>query len=633
MSQNFNLQQFIAQIPELANETDLEQVFNVMNVVANMPLSIDLKKHLLSQMETKLKDNPNFQKIAETHQLQLKQLQQILAGNNVQVTEEKKEENKKQKQENQASQQFNLQQLNMLKGFELVQYVIQHLTEPSEWKKVDVETQIKITKALRENISKLDLKEEPVKETVASSMLNAMSGNNKENKEEAHKLYVSMSPEQRKELHNFFKTRKGKRFIRECTGYDPTPETENEIINTIELILGNKELSEHISLKDGKVIINPDTLEEKIRLKAFIDEKIAPYATAEQRNTLNFISSKLFVNEALKEAPLNDKGWFKNLFTTGHLKTNDIFNKPAHIIYENLSSKLDTMIDMYQKFNSHSKWDIINLVKAEQETRIGQLLNSQLILYLAGDKDAKEDVINNAFFRNLYAKSQAFGNDHYLFKTVLEGMNFDEAATARIISQLDKDLENNPAIKPDNTKINNKFFKHYQAEKDNYYTVAMAVENYIGKGEGIKSLDVYDMFKRLNSGEELTDKDIIILDLLKQEEYKKNKYSLSINGEVVKIKTKDLLDKFYNITQLNSNEVDQLTQEYYKKNDKISHISESENKILAIADIEQSREIAKVYNNKNTNSFIVQENLKGKNPNKEDDLTSGNTINNSGFNS
>ncbi|WP_439287266.1 hypothetical protein [Lonepinella sp. BR2357] len=78
------------------DEKDIENLFNVMNVVANL----------------------------------------------VQNLEEKKEQAKKQQQEIKTGQQFNLQQLNMLKGFELVQYVIQHLIEPSEWKKVDVETQI-----------------------------------------------------------------------------------------------------------------------------------------------------------------------------------------------------------------------------------------------------------------------------------------------------------------------------------------------------------------------------------------------------------------------------------------------------------------------------------------------------------
>ncbi|WP_439257379.1 hypothetical protein [Lonepinella sp. BR2271] len=615
MDKKFDLQNYLATIPQINDEKDIENLFNVMNVVANLSIPIGQKTALLNQMESKLKDNPKFQEIADSHKPQVEKMQQVMA-NLVQNLEEKKEHAKKQQQEIKTGQQFNLQQLNMLKGYELYKYVMDNMTNPSQWKEMTKEQQ----KEVSEQTYKAFLKNPTEKNTENLAKVILVNATNTENINKALNDLQSFQPTHPTHSHKLSKKFKNKDFCKQYFGIENA--TKEQIDYYSQIFITATEIGDQYGVKiqinkDGSIRTDPDDEESRIKYKKILDKKIATEQDPQVKEAFQHISAQMIKQEIERNKTFDDSkkirkikhvkdvgGFIKDVFSYP-FKKNELFNKPADELYHNLSNRLDQAFDIYKKFgaDSVSKWDIINIVKSEQDTRIGQLLNSQLILYMAGDKDAQKDVINNAFFRNLYAKSQAYGNDHYLFKTVLEGMNFDEAATARIISLLDKDLENNPAINPDHTKINREFFKHYQEKKDNYYTVAMAVENYISKDEGIKSLDVYDMFNRLNNGEKLTEKDIEILmhiKSLQDEPHKRNE--ILIDGNIVRVKNSDILDKFNNATHLDSKKLDQLIQNYDQpKEVEFEHMSESEKKILAVADIKKSKEAVESYSNNNYN--------------------------------
>ncbi|WP_439257804.1 hypothetical protein [Lonepinella sp. BR2271] len=394
MSQNFNLQQFIAQIPKLANETDLEQVFNVMNVVANMPLSIDLKKHLLSQMETKLKDNPNFQKIAETHQLQLKQLQQILAGNNVQVTAEKKEENKKQKQKNQASQQFNLQQLNILKGFELVQYVINTIETQAQWDQVSVPKKIEIVKEFFDpnNIKKITTTE---KGTNQAGLI-AIQGLKDDSQEVINQTVESFqnvpSEIQTKIINQIDGSNKD--FIRSYKkffGREPRPEEIETYKTCLKFIAKHKEnIEKELGIeiqfdKKGLFLPKPNTEENRIKFKASLDNLSQKEPDPILKNALENASSGLMmesIRDTIKKNHISPKLFGLGVFK--HSTVNEAFTK--------LKDQMGEIAKVYEKFNSHSKWDIVNFVKLSHKSHIVKLMQAQVSLYLSG---ANKNVVNN----------------------------------------------------------------------------------------------------------------------------------------------------------------------------------------------------------------------------------------------
>ncbi|WP_439257472.1 hypothetical protein [Lonepinella sp. BR2271] len=610
MDKKFDLQNYLATIPQINDEKDIENLFNVMNVVANLSIPIGQKTALLNQMESKLKDNPKFQEIADSHKPEIEKMQKIMA-NLAHDLAEKKEQVNKQQQEIKTGQQFNLQQLNLLKGYELYKYVMDNMTDISQWKQMNSAQQKEVYKQTL-NAFKQNPSEENtinfIKVTAATSDTPEGFNNNLKTIQE------DLSDKEINTLLRNLNGKKGDYYFKKYFGMENLSPKEKEFYKQILITAGKVGKQHKISIqidKNGFIKTDPDDEESRIKYKKALDEQIAREKDPNTKEALQKVSAKMIEQEIKQNKTFEEKR-VKNIKSLKDLflypfKKNELFNKPADVLYHNLSHKLDQALDIYKKFgaDSGSKWDIINMVKSEQDTRIGQLLNSQLILYMAGDKDAQKDVINNAFFRNLYAKSQAYGNDHYLFKTVLEGMNFDEAATARIISLLDKDLENNPAINPDHTKINKKFFNNYQEKKDNYYTVAMAVENYISKDEGIKSLDVYDMFNRLNKGEELTEKDIDILVHIKDLKNESNdKNEILINGNLVKIKNSDILDKFYNVTHLDSKKVNQLIQNHNQpKEVEFAHMSESEKKILAVADINKSKEAVESYSNNNYNKY------------------------------
>ncbi|WP_439240427.1 hypothetical protein [Lonepinella sp. BR2474] len=80
MDKKFDLQNYLATIPKISDEKDIENLFNVMNVVANLSIPIGQKTALLNQMESKLKDNPKFQEIADSHKPEIEKMQKIMAN-------------------------------------------------------------------------------------------------------------------------------------------------------------------------------------------------------------------------------------------------------------------------------------------------------------------------------------------------------------------------------------------------------------------------------------------------------------------------------------------------------------------------------------------------------------------------
>ncbi|WP_439241734.1 hypothetical protein [Lonepinella sp. BR2474] len=609
MSQNFNLQQFIAQIPKLANETDLEQVFNVMNVVANMPLSIDLKKHLLSQMETKLKDNPNFQKIAETHQLQLKQLQQILAGNNVQVTAEKKEENKKQKQENQASQQFNLQQLNMLKGLEMVKYVLDHIktqedfNQLSEKNKLDLaintfgENSDKLTKA-----GKAEVTAYYVNDQKNANILNkGLQSNPKALQNFSHSIY---DPEY-VEL-----VRKRQSYL---SGREVTTEQVKMTLQTIARS-AEKGIYAFYDHQTGNLIIEPDTYENRKKLAQSIEEEKQYLTKAKNYSFLDLVSL-----DRLQDEVAYNEMKSQNLFNQ---EIKGITNKSLYESFSAFSQEFEKVGKITKDYNVDIRIFTCTVMRIEHNTPMGQLLHAQVTMYLAGEN---KDILNNPIFREIFAECQK-KQDKNLMLNALEGMWFDREAGKQIYKMMEKDLENNPKIQPDQTIFDEDYYQKTLEERNNYYHVTVAISQHID--ENIKGTEVYDMFRRINNGEELTKKDLYILGKIKSLEDNPNiQYKPLIRGTSITATNSEILEKFHQATNLTIDEI----LEKHNKNGLSSNISENPNKIMAVADMDKTRQ---AFNEIQKNGYSIQQQTQPSKTDEEeqDTLNYTNNVNTGSFN-
>ncbi|TYG33446.1 hypothetical protein FW755_11880 [Lonepinella koalarum] len=581
MSQKFNFQEYISQIPQLNSEKDIDTFFNVMNVVANLSIPIGQKTALLNQMESKLKDNPKFQEIADSHKPQIEKMQQVMA-NLVQNLEEKKEQAKKQQQEIKTGQQFNLQQLNMLKGVELVQYIVANMNDPSQWDKMSQAKQQEAIKETFNHFSEL-VKTESGKQGVAKVLGSATKNEKQYNA--SLDAAAKMSPEEGetfvamllndKEFANTFYRYAG------CSN-DPKKQKllTNAFVSAVKI---GAEHNIKLHYENGKFFTEPDTEEARIKLKKLIDEKITQETDPRIKDALEFTASELINTELDKKHIFTNKNTLK-------------IAKPATEVYKELQQQLDQAVEIYQKYDSHSKWDIINIVRADHQSDIGQLVHSQVTMYLVGEN---KDILNNEFFRDLYAKSKAQENDHALFRNVLTGMWFDEKITDKVLSLLDQDLVNNPAIQPNQTKIDKNYCDHYVEEKNNFYYVAGIITNSDNNPDSkFVNFDVYDLFRKIKQGEELTEKDVKILNIIRNIQDDPDKQHLQfVKGVSITITKSEFLEKFYKGSKLTPDKLDKLI-ENASITRKSNHISENESLIAAVADIEKSRSVAQEYHRK-----------------------------------
>ncbi|WP_439257890.1 hypothetical protein [Lonepinella sp. BR2271] len=595
MDKKFDLQNYLATIPQINDEKDIENLFNVMNVVANLSIPIGQKTALLNQMESKLKDNPKFQEITESHKPEIEKMQKIMA-NLAHDLAEKKEQVNKQQQEIKTGQQFNLQQLNLLKGYELYKYVMDNMTDPSQWDQIAPKQQKELIKQ-----SVKEFRENPNEENAVNlTKIMGLASKSPENLNTILDEIQNLPEKERKIFNDFFNSKKGQALFDKWAGGANVKPEEKEFLKNVFIVALS--VGKHggicIELTKDGIEIKPDTEENRIRYKKILDEKIKNEKDPKVKEALQFVSAQI-VEQEIKRNKIF-KGYWDDF----------LLHKPIYKVYDQLSEHLNKAFDIFQKFNANSKWDIVNLVRSEHNTLLGQLLHSQLTLYLVGDKDAKEDVLNNAFFRNLYEKSKAQGNDHYLFKTVLEGMWFDEKSAEKILSLIEKDLQNNPTINPDHTGISKKYCKEYMQERDNYYHIAIAVSQHIDKN--IKAVDVYDVFRRINNSEKLSEMDLYILDKIKElEENPSIKYNPLIKGTSIKSTNSEILEKFYKVTQLDSEQLEQLIQNNNQpKEVKTEHISERPDKILAVADMKQSKAVAEEFYNNNYSDLAMKNPIK-----------------------
>ncbi|WP_439294027.1 hypothetical protein [Lonepinella sp. BR2882] len=590
MSQKFNFQEYISQIPQLNSEKDIDTFFNVMNVVANLPLPIDQKTALLQQMESKLKDNPKFQEIADSHKPQMEKIQQVMA-NFVQNVAEKKEQVNKQQQEIKNGQQFNLQQLNMLKGYELVKYITEHITDASQWAKIGTENQ---NKAINYIVNHTDLNDpEQLKDT---AKIAGYAATNEENLNTLLEEFRQAKPERRETLLNNFRNNpEFQTIFKRCAHWEDNPEMFRLFVDTLSTINSLAYKNSHIQVVTvGNMIRTiPDNEETRLKFRHLMAEQIAKETDPAKKRSLESISNEIIFTE------LKSKDLFNN---------KDLLNKPADEIWGLLKNQLNKSLDICKKFDSNSKWDIISLFKSDHNTNVGQLLHSQLTLYLAGDN---KDILNNVFFRELYEKSKAQGNDHFLFKNALTGMWFGGELADKIIELLDKDLKDNPELKPDHTMIDQQYVENYKQDKDKYYPITMAVTSI---NKNIKDTEVYDVFRKINNGETLTDKELSIVKEIKRLEKDPDfKHDLLISGREETTTNREILNDFYQATHFTP---DQILEKHNKNENTMTHMSEDEKKILAVADIDKSKQVANELQ-KQANIVYSQSNIK--NAKDEDD--------------
>ncbi|WP_439240425.1 hypothetical protein [Lonepinella sp. BR2474] len=499
----------------------------------------------------------------------------------------------------------------MLKGYELVKYITEHITDTSQWAKIGKENQ---NKAINYIVNHTDLNDpEQLKDT---AKIAGYAATNEENLNKLLEEFRQAKPERRETLLNNFRNNpEFQTIFKRCAHWEDNPEMFRLFVDTLSTINSLAYKNSHIQVVTvGNMIRTiPDNEETRLKFRHLMAEQIAKETDPAKKRSLESISNEIIFTE------LKSKDLFNN---------KDLLNKPADEIWGLLKSQLNKSLDICKKFDSHSKWDIISLFKSDHNTNVGQLLHSQLTLYLAGDN---KDILNNAFFRELYEKSKAQGNDHSLFKNALAGMWFDSESADNIIELLDKDLKDNPKLKPDHTMIDQQYVENYKQDRDKYYHVTMAVTSI---NKDIKSTEVYDMFRKINNGETLTDKELAIVRKIKELEKTPDfKYDPLIPGREETATNREILNDFYQATHFTP---DQILEKYNKNENAITHISEDTNKILSVADIEQSKQVVNEMQ-KQANIVYQKSNIKSEKYNKDEeeqnDLSYASNVNGGTFNS